>query len=82
MNQNEFLENTHMTHAVKGNQNTINSDAKCHYVTYVLGKNGHIIELDGRTTQPVVKGKCDDPNDLLSFPMKVSEIIQGYMKIS
>ena len=42
------LEKIHHKHAVKGNQNNLNSEAKCHYVTYVMGKEGHIIELDGR----------------------------------
>ena len=56
----EELEKIHLKYAVEGDQSTINSEAKCHYVSYVLGQQGHIIELDGRRPLPVVKGKCED----------------------
>ena len=51
-----------MKYAVKGNANNLDTEAKCHYVSYVLGQQGHIIELDGRRPKPVVKSKCDDPS--------------------
>ena len=56
------LEKIHMKYAVEGDQSTINSEAKCHYVSYVMGKGGNILELDGRRPLPVVKGKCEDPS--------------------
>lgn len=80
VNQSKELEEMHLKHAVKGSQETINTEAKCHYVTYILGKDGKwVVELDGRRPSPVVKTECPS---MEVFHLSVSDIIQGYIEIS
>ena len=79
LHESEALEAMHSVFASQGEQSTINSEAKCHYVTYVLGSKGHIIEMDGRRPRPVIKGECDDQ---MTFHLKVAEIIKGYIEAS
>ena len=35
--ESDDIETVHMKYAVEGNQNNLNSEAKCHYVAYVRG---------------------------------------------
>lgn len=37
VNQSQELETIHLKYAVQGNQGNMHTEAKCHYVTYVLG---------------------------------------------
>ena len=70
------LESLHTQFAVQGNQNNLNSEAKCHYVSFIKTKAGTIIELDGRKESPSVKGQCTKEN----FHLEVSKILQGYIE--
>ena len=53
----------------------MNFNPSDYYVTYVVGTNGHVIELDGlRSSGPIIKDKIDLNNDY-SFARKVQTIV-------
>ena len=62
------LETAHKTAASKGDSSVpaAEDNVELHYVCFVKSNNGNLFELDGRRKGPILRGKMQPDEDVLS----------------
>ena len=68
LSKSDALESAHATAASKGDSAPPPADASgdLHYVCFVASAEGNLWEMDGRRTGPLMRGKLEDGEDMLS----------------
>ncbi|TNV75846.1 hypothetical protein FGO68_gene3249 [Halteria grandinella] len=73
----EKFEATHEAMAKEGSTDAASAmGTSSHFVAYVMGEGGRLWELDGRQSEPVLKGQLEEGEHL---GVRVSSIVQRYI---